>query len=203
LPARKPREALGLPAAGALLSCPQSLFKITPDDDALFARVLSATSGSRLVLFEGRHPALTRRYLARLDVALAAAGISRDDRVVVLPQVGHDRYLELNLACEAMLDTLRWSGGNTTLDAIATGLPVVTLPGRFMRARQSAAMLGIAGLPELIAQDRDDYVRIAVRLASDRAYRDALSARLTDGAARVFDDAAPVDAFARWLLANG
>ena len=28
-----------------------------------------------------------------------------------------------------MLDTLRWSGGNTSLDAIACGLPVVTLPG--------------------------------------------------------------------------
>ena len=203
LPARKSREALGLPADGALLSCPQSLFKITPDDDALFACVLAAAPEARLVLFEGRHPALTQRYLARLDAALAAAGVSRGDRVVVLPQVGHDRYLELNLACEAMLDTLRWSGGNTTLDAIATGLPVVTLPGRFMRARQSAAMLGIAGVPDLVAQDRDDYVRIAARLASDRAHRDALSARLADGAARVFDDAAPVDAFARWLLANG
>jgi CRISPR-associated protein Csy1 len=201
--ARQPREALGLPSDGALLSCPQSLFKITPDDDALFARVLAGAPEARLVLFEGRHPALTRRYLARLDAALAAAGVSRGDRVVVLPQVRHDRYLELNLACEAMLDTLRWSGGNTTLDAIATGLPVVTLPGRFMRARQSAAMLGIAGVPDLVAQDRDDYVRIAVRLASDRAHRDALSARLADGAARVFDDAAPVDAFARWLLANG
>ena len=203
LPARKPREALGLPADGALLSCPQSLFKITPDDDALFARTLAAAPGARLVLFEGRHPALTRRYLARLDAALAAAGVSRDDRVVVLPQVRHDRYLELNLACDAMLDTLRWSGGNTTLDAIATGLPVVTLPGRFMRARQSAAMLGIAGVPDLVAQDRDDYVRIAAHLASDRGYREALSARLTDGAARVFDDAAPVEAFAGWLLANG
>jgi len=203
LPARKPREALGLPADGALLSCPQSLFKITPDDDALFARTLAAAPGARLVLFEGRHPALTRRYLARLDAALAAAGVSRGDRVVVLPQVRHDRYLELNLACDAMLDTLRWSGGNTTLDAIATGLPVVTLPGRFMRARQSAAMLGIAGVPDLVAQDRDDYVRIAARLASDRGYRDALSARLAAGAARVFDDAAPVDAFAGWLLANG
>lgn len=203
MPARKSRDALGLPADGALLLCPQSLFKIAPDDDVLFARVLAAAPGARLVIFAGRHPALTGRYLARLDSALAAVGLSRGERVVVRPQVGHAQYLELNLACDAMLDTLRWSGGNTSLDAIAAGLPIVTLPGRFMRARQSAAMLSLAGVPELVARDADDYVRIAERLARDRAWRDALSANLAEGAARIFDDPAPVEAFAAWLLANG
>jgi CRISPR-associated protein Csy1 len=186
-----------------LLLCPQSLFKIAPDDDALFARVLAAVPASRLVLFEGRHPALTRRYLARLDAALAARGVARGERVIVRPQVRHDLYMQTNLACDAMLDTLRWSGGNTSLDAIAAGLPIVTLPGRFMRARQSAAMLAIAGAPELVAKDVDDYVRIASRLAGERAFREEMSARLQQGAARVFDDAAPIDAFAAWLLANG
>ncbi len=203
VPARSTRDALGLPAEGTLFLCPQSLFKIAPDDDALFARVLAAVPDSRLVLFEGRHPALTRRYLARLDAALAAQGVERGERVVVRPQVRHDLYMQTNLACDAMLDTLRWSGGNTSLDAIAAGLPIVTLPGRCMRARQSAAMLGIAGAPELVAEDVGDYVRIASRLAGDRTFREGMSARLQDGAARVFDDAAPIDAFAAWLLANG
>jgi CRISPR-associated protein Csy1 len=203
LPAHASRESLGLPPEGTLYLCPQSLFKIAPDDDALFARVLAAVPGSRLVLFEGRHPALTRRYLARLDAALAAVGVARGERVVVRPQVRHDLYLQTNLACDAMLDTLRWSGGNTSLDAIAAGLPIVTLPGRFMRARQSAAMLAVAGVPELVATDADHYVAIASRLAHDRAYRESVSGRLADGAARVFDDPAPVDAFADWLIASG
>ena len=42
LPERVARAALGLPDEGTLLLCPQSLFKIAPDDDALFARVLAA-----------------------------------------------------------------------------------------------------------------------------------------------------------------
>ncbi len=203
LPARVARESLGLPSTGTLFLCPQSLFKIMPDDDALFARVLAAVPDSRLVLFEGRHPALTQRYLARLDAALAAAGVARGERVIVRPQVRHDLYVQANLACDAMLDTLRWSGGNTSLDAIAAGLPIVTLPGRLMRARQSAAMLAIAGVPELVAQDVDGYVAAAARLAHDRAFRDATSARLADGAARIFDDPEPVEALADWLLANG
>ena len=94
---------------------------------------------------------------------------------------------------------LRWSGGNTSLDAIACALPVVTLPGAFMRARQSAAMLELVGVPELVARDADDYVAIAARLASDRAWRDDLSARIDRGAARLFDDPAPVEALAAAL----
>jgi len=123
--------------------------------------------------------------------------------VVLRPQVRHDLYVQTNLACDAMLDTLRWSGGNTSLDAIAAGLPIVTLPGRFMRARQSAAMLEIAGASGLVAKDVGDYVEIASRLATDRAFREQSSARLLEGATRVFDDPVPVDALAAWLLENG
>jgi len=202
VPARVEREALDLPGEGPLFLWPQSLFKLMPDDDALLARVLKAIPAARVVTFEGRHPALTARYLARLDAACAAHGVARGERVIVRPQCRHDRYLALNLACDAMLDTLRWSGGNTSLDAIACAVPVVTLPGRFMRARQSAAMLRLAGAPELVARDVDDYVAIATRLATDCGWRDAQSRRLAEGAARVFDDPAPVAAFADWLSAN-
>jgi CRISPR-associated protein Csy1 len=194
------RAELGLPEDGALLLCPQSLFKIHPDDDVLFARVLAAAPAARLVLFEGRHPAVTAKSLARLDRTLAAAGVDRGGRVLVRAPLRHDEYLRLNQACDAMLDTTRWSGGNTSLDAIAVGLPMVTLPGRFMRARQSAGMLGLMGIGELVARDADDYLRIAARLAQDRPWRDACSARLAAERGRIFDDRAPVAALADALL---
>jgi CRISPR-associated protein Csy1 len=202
VPAAAARSALGFPEEGALFLCPQSLFKIMPEDDALFAAVLAAVPGSRLVVFAGRHPALTGRYLARLDGACGRAGVACSERVLVMPQCAHPTYLQLNRACDAMLDTLRWSGGNTTLDAIACGLPVVTLPGRFMRARQSAAMLTLAGVPELVAADPDDYVRTAAALAQDQRFRAECAARIDEGAAGVFEDPAPVAALAAWLDAN-
>jgi CRISPR-associated protein Csy1 len=202
VPALASRVSLGLPGDGLLFLCPQSLFKISPDDDALFARVLAEVPDSRLVFFEGRHPKLTAKFAARLHTACAAHGIAAIDRVQFRPQCSHGDYLTLNLACDAMLDTLRWSGGNTTLDAIACGLPVVTLPGRFMRARQSAAMLGLAGVPELVVTSPDEYVSVAARLAAEGSWRNAASRRLVDGRSRIFDDPAPVEAFASWLLAN-
>ena len=52
------------------------------------------------------------------------------------------------------------------------------------------------GLDELVARDVDDYVRIVAAIAGDRAYRESLSARIRAAHGRVFDDSAPVDAFA-------
>jgi CRISPR-associated protein Csy1 len=199
------RAALGLPPDAPLFLCPQSLFKIHPDNDALFARVLAAAPQAKLVVFEGRHPALTARWRARLAAACIRERVALDDRLVVRPQCSHPEFLRINAACDAMLDTLRWSGGNTSLDAIAAALPIVTRRGRLMRGRQSAAMLELAGAAGLVAADDEAYVALAARLAADRDFREAQRASLVAGAARVFDDAAPTIALAGVLetLARG
>ncbi len=194
VPADASRARFGLPEGRPLLLCSQSLFKIHPDNDALFARVLAEVPDGILVCFAGRDAQLTARYLARL----AAAGVPAD-RVRVLPQCGHDDFLRVNSVCDVMLDTLHWSGGNTSLDALACGLPPVTLPGRFMRGRQSAGMLGLLGLDELVVPDAEAYVRTVAAIAADPQRRRDLATRIGAAQHRIFDDRAPVAAFAQWL----
>jgi CRISPR-associated protein Csy1 len=119
--------------------------------------------------------------------------------MIVLPVMDHDDYLRVNAACDVMLDSLYWSGGNSSLDALACGLPVATLPGAFMRGRQTAGILTLAGVPELIARDRDDYVRIATRLGREPEWRAELGARLLAGRTSVFDRREPIAALERFF----
>jgi protein O-GlcNAc transferase len=189
---QKSRGELGLPPSGHLYLCPQSLFKIHPDNDRLFVRVLAADPAARLVLFRDHDEPLTAHYRARLLRAIRDGGVDGEARVCFLPRLDHDDYLRVNGQCDVMLDTLHWSGGNTSLDAIAAGLPLVTLPGRFMR-----------GLGELVAGDEDDYVRLAVRLATDRDWRGAIAARLRAGAQRIFDDPEPIAALEAFFAGIG
>ncbi len=72
VPADASRAALNLPAEATLLLCPQSLFKIHPDNDALFADILHAIPGALLILFSGRHPAVTDQFMRRLERVFAA-----------------------------------------------------------------------------------------------------------------------------------
>src|SRR5581483_4415413 len=100
------RAAFDLPQDRALFLCPQSLFKIHPDNDALFAEVLEHNPEALLVLFSGRHGAITDRYMRRLDKTLSARGLPIRERVRVLPQLAHADFMRVNLVCDAMLDTL-------------------------------------------------------------------------------------------------
>lgn len=47
------------------------------------------------------------------------------------------------------------------------GVPVITAPGETFASRHSLSHLSIIGLPELVARDFDDYVKLAVGLAND------------------------------------
>jgi protein O-GlcNAc transferase len=187
IPADASRQQFGLPDDAVLLLCPQSLFKIHPDNDALFAEILAQNPAAMLVLFAGRHPAITDQFMRRLARTLDGHGIAIRERTRVLPAVGHDDYLRINLVCDAMVDTLHWSGGNTSLDALACGLPVVTLPGSFMRGRQSAGMLSLLGVPDLIASDRAGYIALAARLITEPAWRLSLADRIRAAQGRLFD----------------
>jgi len=122
------------------------------------------------------------------------------DRVFVMPYMTHASYLRVNALCDVMLDTLHWSGGNTSLDALAMGLPVVTLPGALMRGRQSLGMLRMMGLEDaLVARDAEDYVARAVAIASDPDRRAALSAAIAAAHGNVFERDEALAAFASFI----
>jgi len=202
IPADSDRERFGFPRDRPLFLCPQSLFKIHPDNDDLFARVLAANPDSLLVLFAGRHPVITDQYMRRFGRACDAHGVDIRARARIVPAMPHEDFLRVNLACDAMLDTRHWSGGNTSLDALACALPIVTLPGPYMRSRQTAGMLSLLQVSELTAGGADDYVRIATRLVTEPDWRRGLAARIAAGHTILFDSSAAIDRLQQVLLAE-
>lgn len=180
------RAAFGLPEGKTLYLVPQSLFKIHPDNDALLGEVLERDPAGVAIFLSSPQPATTRRFMERLRAALGRRGLDFDARVRFLERLAHERYLQVNALCDVMLDTLHWSGGNTSLDAIACGLPIVTCPGTLMRGRQSAAMLARLGLGHLVAADPVAYAEIAARLGANPGERSAIRARMQAASAEIF-----------------
>src|SRR4029077_9563713 len=129
---------------------------------------------SIVVLFEGQTRGQTRLLRERLERSAQAAGVDPSGRFRFFPQGDRARYLQVNQVCDVMLDSLHWSGGNTTLDALHCGLPVVTCPGALMRGRQSGAMLAAIDCAELIADSPRELAAVCVEVASDPPRRAAL-----------------------------
>jgi len=192
-PAPLGREALGLPADGVLFWCCQSLFKYLPDDDRLFPAIARAAPMARFV-FVGysRGSAVTDVFRSRLAASFAAAGLDAERHCVILDPLSPERFAAVTRASDVFLDSVGWSGCNSTLEAVAAGLPVVTWPGVTMRARHSAAILRQIGVTETIARDAESYVALAARLALDPDWRRAVAERVAAGSGRVADDR-------RWL----
>jgi predicted O-linked N-acetylglucosamine transferase (SPINDLY family) len=170
----KTRGAFGLEDRGALYLCPQSLFKLHPECDEVLGNVLRADTQGTLLLIEWR----VRRWAELLMERFKRTIPDVAGRIRVLPwQQGPD-FLGLLSAADVILDPLHWSGGNTTLQALYLGTPIVTLPGAFMRGRFTHGCYTHMGMMDCVAASKEDYVERAVRLGTDRTYREGIKEKL-------------------------
>jgi CRISPR-associated protein Csy1 len=190
------RERFGLPADRHFYLCPQSLFKIHPDTDALFLELLARDEDAVLLFFAATTDGQRQAFVRRLQEGMKARGVPPRQQIKVLPLMSHRDFRRLMMVCDVMIDTPHWSGGSTSLSALASGLPIVTMEGRFMRGRQSGAMLRNLGLEESIAHDSAEYVALALRIARDSAYRDVLATKIREGWPRLVNRYEPIEALA-------
>ncbi|HSV93012.1 MAG TPA: tetratricopeptide repeat protein, partial [Desulfobacterales bacterium] len=162
-----PRVELGLSDSAFVYLNSQSLFKNLPQHDDVYPRIAREVPHAQFVFISHSRAAVTERFRTRLARAFDVYGMPAERFCRFTQRLDFAGFLSLNLASDALLDTLEWSGGKTTLEALSCGLPVVTCPGRFMRGRHAFAMLRMMGITRTVAADKDEYIRVAVELAQD------------------------------------
>jgi predicted O-linked N-acetylglucosamine transferase (SPINDLY family) len=175
------------------LSC-QSLFKYLPQYDWIFAAIAQQVSQAQFAFISFPSIELNRKFQQRLQHAFAKFGLKSEDYCVILLRQKPVDYFNLNLVSDVYLDTLSWSGGNSTMEAIACNLPIVTCPGEFMRGRHSYAILKMLGVTDTIAHDEAEYIEVAVRLGLDREWRDNIIKQMVQRHSYLFDDKTCVEA---------
>jgi predicted O-linked N-acetylglucosamine transferase (SPINDLY family) len=204
-PAPQSRADFLLPEGKILYLSSQSLYKYLPQYDGVYPRIAAQVPGAHFAFIVHASTGITEQFRQRLRRAFAAVGLESDQYVTLIPRLNVSGFREMHRVVDVCLDTIGWSGGNTSLEALACQRPVVTLPGRFMRGRHTCAMLQVIGVTEMIASDLDNYVEIAVRLGLDSEWRAEISQRIAAGCDRLFEDSACVaalDAFYREVAAH-
>jgi predicted O-linked N-acetylglucosamine transferase (SPINDLY family) len=174
--------------------CCQNTFKYLPQHDRVLAGIARRVPESQFV-FLVYNDVLSDALRARLSRAFRAAGLEADDHCLFHPRLPtYVDYWNLHLVSDVFLDSLDYSGFTTTMEAVACGMPIVTLPGRFCRGRQTYAILQQLGVTDTIARDEAGYVDIAVRLGCDRAWRAEVVQRMAEGHRSLFWDTRSVRA---------
>jgi len=178
--ARISRADFGLNENKVLFLCSQSLFKYLPQFDDVFPRIaLKAGDCQFAFLSYVKSQMLGARFARRLESAFARYGLHCADYIKFLPHLDPPRYKALNETADIFLDSIGWSGCNSTLEALSCNLPIVTMPGKLMRGRHTHAILSMMGMCEMEAHSVDDYVALAGKLAENDELRKNLSAKIS------------------------
>jgi predicted O-linked N-acetylglucosamine transferase (SPINDLY family) len=183
------RASFGLPDDATLYGCPQSLYKFHPEFDAILAGVLRGDPKGLLVLLKGNHPEWEQRLMQRFGQTMPDCV----SRVRWIPRQDRAGYLNLMSCFDVSLDPIHFGGGNTSYEALALGVPIVTLPSGMLRGRLTYAMYKQMNLMDCAVDSPQQYIETALRLGMDRDFRQQMSEKIRSAGALIFENRACVD----------
>ena len=166
------RAALGLPEDSVVFCTFVGVEKLSLRCAGVWRRILEAVPDS-VIAFSPLRDEDRRAIERRLD----GLGIPAPRLAFIPYRRGDDAYNRARYAVvDVALDTMPYTGGDTTAAALDAGVPVVTRVGGRHAERMGYSILVHLGLTQTIAQTDDGYVELAARLALDRAFRDDVRA---------------------------
>jgi len=157
---RPTRQAQGLPSEAFIFCSFNNAYKIEPVMFDIWMKILHRVPRSILWLRQGS---------ATMEKNLRSEAEKRGikpERLFFAAKVPDkkDHLARLQLA-DISLDTRIYNGHTTTLDALWAGVPVITLRGGHFASRVSSSNLNAIGLNDLITDDLECYLNLAVKLA--------------------------------------
>ena len=160
MPPVSPLPAL---AAGHLtFVSPNSMFKLSTETLALWARLLREVQGARLVLATVPQGEARARMLAEFERNAVAP-----ERISFAENTTRSGFWKLLQGADIALDSFPCNGGATTSETLWMGVPVISLSGSVFVSRAGLSLLTNSGIPEWVAEDEDRFIEKAKSLAAD------------------------------------
>lgn len=193
------REDLGLRPDAVVFATVQNLAKYLPDHDHVFPRVAAEIGNCQFMFVQNESGVVTDAFRKRMRRAFDRYGLTWDRHVALSPRMKPDAFAAALSLCDAFLDSIGWSGCNTTMEALNAGLPVIGFDGWNARGRHTAAILAMIGMDDLTAHSPDEYVSLAIRMARDAPWRQANADRVIERRDRAYRDDACIVALEAFL----
>lgn len=169
------RESLGIDDNAIVYISGSNFHKVTPEVEVIWTKIVASTPNSRLVLYPF-NPNWSSTYAAsafqkRLFATFASYGLSQEQLIILdyVPNIA-DVKERLKLG-DIYLDSYPFAGATSLLDPLELGLPTVVMEGSTFRAMVGAALLKELQLHELIADNEETYIEIAIALGTNSELR--------------------------------
>jgi len=145
-----------------------NIAKISPTTIDIWSKLLLRFPNSRIVLKSWIFADHDIRSLIR--ARFIDRGVP-EERINLINSINEvTDHIALYRKIDICLDTFPYNGTTTTCEALWMGVPVITLLGDRHLARVGASLITQVGLQELIARTPEEYIDLAIRLASNPHY---------------------------------
>jgi protein O-GlcNAc transferase len=115
------------------------------------------------------------------------------ERIVFLPRLPQEQFLQLLACADVMLDPLHFGGGNTSYEALALGVPIIHWPGKFLSGRVTTGCYRKMNFHECTVDSAGNYIDLAVRIGTDAAERGRIRARILESNHVLYEDAGVIE----------
>ncbi|MBF0380775.1 MAG: tetratricopeptide repeat protein [Magnetococcales bacterium] len=147
-----------------VLGCFANPAKINAGISKVWAEILRNHSNTKLLLMYDKLDDAAS--VERITSYFSENGVDKE-RIIIKGKRSHWEFLNMYNSVDIALDTMPYSGGLTTIEALLMGVPVVTARGETFAGRHGVSMLTTVGLKELVADNLDEYVKLVGELITD------------------------------------
>jgi predicted O-linked N-acetylglucosamine transferase (SPINDLY family)/glycosyltransferase involved in cell wall biosynthesis len=165
------RASLGLAEDDLIYISGANFFKITPELELIWAKILKQQPQAKLLLYpfnpnwSNHYP--INAFKQRIKSAFLKSGIE-ENRLLILEPVANFADVKARLAiADVYLDSFPFSSINSLIDPLEVGLPIVIRNGNNFRSLMGAALMQILEIPDLITDSDDSYIQLAIDLGNN------------------------------------
>lgn len=180
----KDRSEFGFKASDNIYWCLQTFFKINYEFVDMLARIVENDSSAKILLSNviGYSNSHINNIIARIG----------KDKIIVYPALDKTIYYNLLKISDVVVDPYPFGGCNSSIEAFTFGIPVVSLPSKFINGRFTYGFYKKMGLNECIVSSKAEYIKLAQELIKNVDKKNEISKMIKDKNHLLFKEEASI-----------
>ena len=190
---------LGIDSQSPILLCAGSPSKYNPNHDQVLVQIAQKLGACQFVFFNFSEN-LTAILKERLIESFKKANLDANQFLRFIPFLKKEEFHGLMQASDLYLDTIGFSGFNTAMQALDSGLPIVAFAGPQMRGRLASSILSRMDLNELVCSSESEYIDLVIELLQNRELLNSVKIKMNQSKDVVFNDLEPIRELEKFLI---
>lgn len=176
------RDSLGIDPNAVVYISGANFYKILPEVELTWTKIINQVPNSVLVLYpfnpnwSSSYPVTAFR--KRINNTLAKYGLSEERLIILNPAPNRADVQERLKLADVYLDSYPYSGMTSLIDPLQVDLPSIVLEGKTSRSQKGASLLRSLQVTDLITDNEESYIQLAVKLGTNPELRKQKSDRI-------------------------